>query len=77
MAITSDIVRDKRVQNPRRIFSPSVTSQPSPSNYLIYIRETRSYLVVGRSSVKKIQGKMATLILNKKTFIGEIIFAGN
>jgi hypothetical protein len=77
MAATSNITRDKRLQNPRKIFSPSVASQPSPSNYLIYMADTMSYSIVGRSSIKNIQGKKATVIFNKKTFIGEIIFAGN
>ncbi|CAF1278909.1 unnamed protein product [Rotaria sordida] len=76
MATTADIARDKRVQNPRKIFSPSETSQPSPSNYLIYMSDTMSYSIVGRSSIKKIHGKKATLIFNKKMFTGEILFAG-
>jgi len=77
MTTASTTVRDKRLQNPRKIFSPSVASQPMASNYLIYMPDTVSYLIVGRSSVKNIQGKNATLILNKKTFVGEITFAGN
>jgi hypothetical protein len=77
MAASSDTGRNKRTQNRKKIFSPSETIQPLPTNYLVYLEDTMSYSIVGRSSVKNIQGKKATLIVNKKTFIGEIVFAGN
>jgi hypothetical protein len=77
MAATSNIVRNKRTQSRKKIFSPSETIQPLPTNYLIYMEDTMSYSIVGRSSVKSIQGKKATLMVNKNTFTGEIIFAGN
>ncbi|CAF1640936.1 unnamed protein product [Rotaria magnacalcarata] len=77
MATTITFTRDKRSQNPRKIFSPSTPSTPLPSHYLIYMEDTLSYSIVGRTSIKKIQGKMATLIINKKKLIGEIVIAGN
>lgn len=77
MATTSNTHRNKRTQNPQKRFSPSEASEPLPSNYLIYMPDTMSYSIVGRSSVKNIQGKIATLIVNKNKFIGEIMFAGN
>ena len=77
MAASFSVIRDKRHINPRKIFTPTETNEVSPSNYLVYIPDTVSYTIVGRSSVKKIQGKTATLVFNKKEFTGEISFAGN
>jgi hypothetical protein len=68
--------RDKRTQNPKKIYSPSVESLAKPNNYLLFISKTVSYTIVGRTSVKSIQGTMATFVLSKKRIIGEIVFAG-
>jgi hypothetical protein len=57
MAVVSDTGRNKRTQNPKKIFSPSKATQPLPSNYLIYMEDTMSYSIVGRNSVKNIKGK--------------------
>jgi hypothetical protein len=77
MAAKSNVDRNKRTQNPKKIFSPSEASEPLPTNYLIYMPDTMSYSIVGRSSIKNIQGKKATLVVNKNKFIGEIILSGN
>ena len=77
MTTTSVLIRDKRSQNPRKVFSPTTASVPLPSNYLIYMEDTISYSIVGRTSIKNIQGKTATLIINKKKLVGEILVAGN
>jgi hypothetical protein len=76
MANVTNGLREKRIQNPTRIFSPSVASMPAITHHLIYISNTASYSIAGRASVKKIQGKMATLVLNKTTFNGEIVLSG-
>ncbi|CAF1109136.1 unnamed protein product [Rotaria sordida] len=77
MTTTTGLVRDKRSQNPRKVFSPTTTSVPLPTNYLIYMEDTVSYSIVGRASIKKIQDKMATLTINKKKLVGEIVVAGS
>lgn len=76
MVTTTKSIRDKRSQNPRKVFSPSTASVPLPTHYLIYMDDTVSYSIVGRTSIKKVQGKMATLIINKKKLIGEIVVSG-
>ncbi|CAF1134088.1 unnamed protein product [Adineta steineri] len=76
MASSSVVIRDKRLQHPRQIYSPSTTSVPLPSHYLIYIADTTSHLLVGRASIKNIHKNQATLVLNKRKFVGEIIFSG-
>lgn len=76
MANSTNGPREKRVHNPTRIFSPSAAAIPTITHYLIYMAETVSYSIVGRASVKKIEGKMATLVLNKTKFVGEIVFSG-
>ena len=64
MTNTTTLFRDKRSQNPRQAFSPSTASVPLPSHYLIYMEDTISYSIVGRASIKNIQGKTAMLIIN-------------
>lgn len=70
------ISREKRSHHPTTIFSPSISSKPTVTHYLIYIADTISYLIVGKSSVKTVEDKVATLVLNRKIFIGEIIITG-
>lgn len=77
MATTNTLARDKRSQNPRKVFSPTTASIPLPSHYLIYMEDTVSFLIVARTSIKNIQGKMASLIINKKKLAGKIIVSGN
>ena len=77
MTTTTTLVRDKRLQNPRKVFSPTTASVLLLTHYLIYIEETVSYLIVGRTSIKNIQGKMASLIINKKRITGKIVVSGN
>ena len=60
------LVRDKRWQNPRKVYSPTTASVLLLTHYLIYIEETVSYLIVGRTSIKNIQGKMTSLIITKR-----------
>lgn len=68
--------RHKRLHNPTKIYSPSSSLMPTVTHYLIYIADTLSYLIVGKSSIKTVNGKKANLIFNQKRFIGEIIIAG-
>lgn len=77
MASSTNGLRDKRLHNPTKIFSPTAASMPTITHYLIYIAETVSYSIVGRASVKRIQGTTATLVLNKTTFVGEIVLSDN
>ena len=76
MASSTNGLRDKRLHNPKKVFSPTAASMPTITHYLIYIAETVSYSIVGRTSVKRIQGTTATLVLNKTTFVGEIVLSG-
>ncbi|CAF3329234.1 unnamed protein product, partial [Rotaria sp. Silwood2] len=48
-----------------------------PTHYLIYMEDTVSFLIVARTSIKHIQGQMASLIINKKKLVGEIVVSGN
>ena len=77
MTTTTTLVRDKRSQNPRKVFSPTTASVLLLTHYLIYIEETVSYLIIGRTSIKNIQGKMESLIINKKRITGKIVVSGN
>jgi hypothetical protein len=74
--ITTVQARAKRTQNPRKIFSPSVESVQKPSNYLLFMSDTMSYSIIGRTSIKHIQGKMATFVFNQKKITGEIVYSG-
>ncbi|CAF5109624.1 unnamed protein product, partial [Rotaria magnacalcarata] len=76
MATTTTFSRDKRSQNPRKVFSPSTASVSLPTHYLIYMEDTVSFLIVARTSIKHIQGQMASLIINKKKLVGEIVVSG-
>lgn len=77
MATTTTFARDRRSQNPPKVFSPSTASVPLPTHYLIYMEDTVSFLIVGRTSIKNIQGKMASLAINKKKLVGKIVVSGN
>ncbi|CAF4578955.1 unnamed protein product, partial [Rotaria socialis] len=76
MATTTTFSRDKCSQNPRKVFSPSTVSVSLPTHYLIYMEDTVSFLIVARTSIKYIQGQMASLIINKKKLVGEIVVSG-
>lgn len=76
MAHSTDGSRHKRVHNPTENFSPSDASISTITHHLIYMAGTVSYSIVGRASVKKLEGRIATLVLNKTTFVGEIVFSG-
>lgn len=76
MLNTTDRHRDKRIHHATKIFSPTNASLSSFTHYLIYIGDTSSFLIVGKASVKKVQGKVATLVFDKKKFFGEIVMSG-
>jgi hypothetical protein len=76
MMATSTQVRAKRTQHQRKIFSPSVEFQPKPNHYLLFMSDTMSYTIIGRASIKHIQGRMATFILDQKRITGQIVHSG-
>ena len=68
--------REKRVSQPRKIFSPSDKSN-RPSHFLLHFDSTDSYNIALHSSMNNIKGNKATLNIRGKKTVATIITSGD